>query len=194
MKTSYLLRIVLLLFVIYCLNSCQEDKFNDIPYVQENEDIPIKSLDNSRGVTDGVTNGSCVIGVIQYCGNKFGRNIYRDEILSRLQDYAVYDSDNNLRGFFLNSYEWDTALKYWFDTTYPSGQNDVIASVVNKKLVCCRLASDNAVTHAVVLVGLDDVKRQFLYYDPVYGGEENRIAYYKIYDPRIINSLISPDL
>ena len=132
MKASYLLRIVLLLFVIYCLNSCQEDKFNDITYVQENEDIPIKSLDNSRGVTDG--------------------------------------------------------------TTYPSGQNDVIASVVNKKLVCCRLASDNAITHAVVLVGLDNVKRQLLYYDPVYGGEENRIAYYKIYDPRIINSLISPDL
>ncbi|MEZ3558982.1 MAG: hypothetical protein K1V86_05875 [Duncaniella sp.] len=171
--------------------SCQnQNEIDELITTSVTDDIPIKSLPpTSRGLMQ-VTNGYCVIGVIQYCGRYFGLNIPEEDIQYKLKQYACY-SDNTLYGFNINSQEWNDALELWFDITYPAGQTALIKSVVSGNIACCRLSSDNGLAHAVVLVGVDASKYQFLYYDPVLGGFDNRISFSKVYDPRIINSLKS---
>lgn len=132
------------------------------------------------------TNGECVIGVIQYCGKKFGMDIPRDVIIEYFGDKVIKDSNGRIYGIMLDSSDWDKALNNWFTATYPAGQNDVIAKVRDGELVCCRISTDPVYTHAVVLTGLVPNKYQFKYYDPVLGGTENTISFFNVYDPRII--------
>lgn len=148
------------------------------------KDMPIQSLFNSSRATREVLNGQCVIGVIQYCGNKFGKNISTDEIVKYFGDKVQKDDKGNIIGISLSSSEWDSALNHWFTATFPSGQWDLIEKISNGDIACCRLGSDR--THAVVLVGVDENSEEFTYYDPVLGGENHKAAFTQIYDPRII--------
>lgn len=185
--TFAVLSFAICIILASCNDQDKNEEFDELALYLPAEDRPIQSLpSNSRDLMQ-VSDGKCVIGVIQYCGKRFGQTISEEDIMAELENYAEY-SGETLIGFNLNSYEWDDALKNWFYTTWPEGQNALIKAVFEGQIACCRLASDNGRAHAVVLTGVDGAKYQFKYYDPVLGADL-RVPYYKVYDPRIIHSL-----
>ena len=187
MKTFLKLAIAFL-GIAFAFSSCQsdlEDSGIESPAnLKDVYNIPIQSLfDQTRAVSE-VLNGECVIGAIQYCGDQFGLTISKEEIVKYFGNKVQTDSQGNITGIVMNTEDWDAALNHWFTATAPNTQYLLIQDIANGKIACCRLGSNRS--HAVVLVGVNESKQEFIYYDPVLGGSNHTTPFSNIYDPRVI--------
>ena len=179
MKSYHLLLICIGLFVI---SSCSSDlEFDFDNSEQELEFFDYLDYDNPT-----VLPGYCVIGSIQYAGIQL--NIYYPTLLIELalEGYAVRDPDGHLIGLSMSSYDWNTALSYFFNVEYPQGQNSVISAILNGQPVICRI---NGRTHAVVLTGVDLQNNKFYAYDSTANTPTQiiQVNFGDVQDPRILS-------
>lgn len=158
---------------------------HDLYETYKNE--PIHTLFYTNDDNNGILNGECVIGLIQFCAGEFGKTIKKSEIIDYFGDKVKYDELGYIIGIELSSQDWDDAFNNWFIAIKPNTQYQLIDNVANGWTTICRLGSQR--THAVYIQGIDQKTHDFYYYDPVLGTSGNKAPFSEIYDPRILKGV-----
>lgn len=148
-------------------------------YIPDNSETPTEEV----FIDNRVPNGECVRGVIEELIRRLGGNPSSSEIAAFLKKYAHYDSNGKIIGYSLNSNQLTSVFENYFNVEKPESQHLLNNAITKGEYVAAR---NEDRSHEILLIGIDNSKKEYIYYDPVLGTSDNRISWDDIRDPLII--------